>query len=251
MPRTKAMYRKYATRKKRARPRTRVDKKQNKRIRALEKKVASTQGWIDSVYTEATVNRTPQQIARGRQDSSALSSFFSLPQQAQLLDNDHTRIGRSIKALRVKGHLTISGRGSSAGYPPDSGSKSGKNDIRLLGVIYKTSDDYAVGLDQVLQNPLAIDTHPARAVDSFFQKQSLTEWKIWMDKRLTVPYTQQVSRVKFNVKVPEGWNQMVYDTNNLSDPETNIMVLYAMSAIRDNTANQCTIQAVYRCTFEK
>jgi len=243
--------RKRFKRKKKPKARTRVDKKQNRRIRVLEAKTRAEQGWIDSYYTETTVNRTPQEIQRGRQESSVLSAFFSMPSDTDLADNDHTRIGRSIKAQRVKGTVTLYGRGSAIGMPPDTGSKSGKNSIRLLGVIYKTHEDYAAGLAQVLQNNTAIDTFCARVVDSFYKKQSETNWKIWMDKTLTVPYTTGVSKVKINYKIPSGCQKMVYESNSVGSPLTNIMVLYAMSGIRDNTTNQCTIQATYRLTYEK
>lgn len=228
-----------------------VDKKQNKRLSVLEKKAKAEQGWLDPYYTETTVNRTPQEISRGRHESSTLSQFFSMASDTDTADNDHTRIGRSIKALRVKGNITIYGRGSANGTPIDSGEKSGKNNLRLLGVIYKTTEDYNLGLAQVLQNSTAIDSHPARVVDSFYKKQSLANFKIWMDKKVTVPFTTACTRVKINYKVPESCSKMVYDSNSVGSPQTNVMVLYAMSGIRDNTENQCTIQATYRLTYEK
>ena len=242
--------RKYV-KKRKVRAKKAVDKKQNKRIRALESKVRAEQGWLDPYYTETTVNRVPQEIQRGRHDSSVASQFFSMASDTDLADNDHTRIGRSIKAQRVKGTVTFYGRGSAAGFPPDDGDKSGKNSIRLLGVIYKTAEDYALGLGQVLSSSVAIDSHPARVIDSFYKKQSQSNWKIWMDKKLFVPYTTAGTKVKINYKIPKDCQKMVYESNSVGSPLTNIMVLYCMSGIRDNTTNQTTAQATYRLTYEK
>ena len=240
-----------ASRKPRAKATKAIDKKQNKRLAVLESKVKAEQGWLDPYYTETTVNRTPQEISRGRHESSTLSQFFSMPADTDAADNDHTRIGRSIKANRIKGTVTIYGRGSASGYPIDNGDKSGKNSLRLLGVCYKTTEDYNLGLGQVLQNSTAIDSHPARVVDSFYKKQSLANFRIWMDKVVAVPFTTQVSKIKINYKVPDALSKMVYSSNSVGSPETNVFVLYAMSGIRDNGENQCTIQATYRLTYDK
>lgn len=236
---------------KRVRSKRAVDKKQDKRLKVLEEKMKEELGWIDSFYTETTVNRTPQQIARGRQTSSVASPFFSCGQLGTGTDHDHERQGLGIKALRVKGRITLCGRGSASGFPPDTGSKTGKNIVRLLGVIYATQADYNLGIGYVLQDPTGIDSHPCRAVDSFYRKNSVTKWKIFLDKRVTVGYNNQVSRVNFNYKIPEKYSKMTYDTASPADPETNVMVIYALSGIRDNTTNQTTIQATYRCTFVK
>lgn len=228
-----------------------VDKKQNKRIKELEKKVRGEQGWVDSYRIETTANRTPQMIAAGRQGLSTATPFFSLAADTDTGQNDHTRIGLSIHAQRVKGRLTLITRGSAAGTPIDTGSRTGKNNVRLLGVIYATAQDYSTGLAQVLQNASTMDSHPARLIESYYKKQSLTKWKIWMDEVVSVPFTTTIKRVNFDYKVPAEYQKMVYDSNSLGDPQTNIMVLYAMTGIRDNGENQVTIQGTYRCTFEK
>ena len=44
---------------------------------------------------------------------------------------------------------------------------------------------------------------------------------------------------------------MVYAQDLIGSPETNIIVLYAMTGVRDNAENQLTLQATYRMTFEK
>jgi len=230
----------------------RVDKKQNQRLKAIESQLKQAEGWLDSSYREATCNRTPQIISSGAQEGQPLSSyFFTNAQATDLADNDHTRNGQAIKALRVKGHITLTGRGSAEGYPPDVGDKTGKNNIRLLGVIYETEEDFTVGLSGVLQNSAGDNAHPSKAIESFYRKQSPTRWKVWLDKVCVVPYTTQTKKVNFNYKVPDAYSKMTYTNNNDGPPITNIMVLYAMTGIRDNGENQMTASATYRCTYVK
>ncbi len=225
-----------------------VDKKQNKRLKAIEKALKESDGWIDSFMVEQTVNRTAQMIARGQQASSASSSFFSI---AAGVDSDHGRAGNSIRAKRIKGHLTLAGRGDAAGYPPANGNLTTKNELRLLGVVYATKADYDLGLGYVLENSVAIDAQPCRHLDSFYKKNSIAKWNKWLDKRITVPYSTGVTRVNINYKVPARFAKMTYDTASLADPETNIFVLYLLGGIRDNTVNNTTCQGVFRCVFEK
>lgn len=241
--------------KRRSKPRakTRVDKKQNKRITALERANRAEQGWIDSYYNETTMNRTPQEVSRGVQDSAAADTeFFVMAQGTDGSDKDHKRIGKSIRAKSIRAHVTISGRGSAAGYPPDEGDESGSNQVRLLGVVYKTLDDYTEGLSEVLQySETSNDSRPAQAINSFFKKQSKTNWKIWYDKKFAVPYTTQMSRLVINHKIKPQNSQMVYALDTVGAPDTNIFVLYAMTGVRKNDHNRLTLQATYRCTFEK
>lgn len=229
-----------------------VDKKQNQRLKKIESQLKQQEGWIDSSYPEATCNRTPQIISSGAQEGASLSSyFFTNASDTDTADNDHTRVGLAIKALRVKGHITLTGRGSAAGYPPDDGDKTGKNNVRLLGVIYETEEDFLVGLSGVLANSAGSNGHPSKAVESFYRKQSPTRWKVWFDKTCVVPYTTQTKKVNFNYKVPDQYSKMTYENNNDGPPITNIMVLYAMTGIRDNGENQMTASATYRCTYVK
>jgi hypothetical protein len=229
-----------------------IDKSQNKRLSALEKANRAEQGWIDSEYREATMNRVPQIISRGVQDSGAPDpEFFTLAQGTDGSDKDHKRIGLSIKARSVKAHITISSRGSAAGYPPTAGPTSGFNQVRLLGVIYKTFADFNLGLDEVLQYSTDQGSHPCRLIDTYYKKQSVSNWKIWCDKKFAVPLTTQHKSVVLNYKVPDSCSKMVYAIDTISPPDTNIMVLYAMTGIRDNGQNVMTIQATYRCTFDK
>jgi hypothetical protein len=233
-----------------------IDKKQNKRIAALEKANRAAQGWIDSRYNETTMNRNPQEISRGVQDSAAGDTeFFVMAQDTDSVspgDDDHKRIGLSIKARRIRAHITISGRGSTAGYPPDSGAKSGSNQVRLLGVCYKTVQDYNDGLAEVLQySDTSNDARPAQAINSFFKKQSTSNWRIWCDKVFSVPYTTQTKRLVINYKVPDALSKMVYPSTAVNPPDTNIFVLYAMTGVRDNGDNTMTLQATYRCTYDK
>lgn len=230
-----------------------VDKKQNKRIAKLEKANRAEQGWIDSYYTETTMNRTPQEVSRGVQDAEEDDAeFFTLAQSADADDKDHTRIGKSIKARSIKGHIVISGRGSVAGYPPDEGDESGSNQVRLLGVCYKTIADYILGLAQVLQySETTNDTKPAQAIETFFKKQSTANWRIWLDKKFSVPYTTQTKRINIDYKIPDSLSKMVYTTDTLISPNTNIFVLYAMTGVRKNDHNRLTLQAYYRCTYDK
>ena len=151
-----------------------VNKKQNQRIKAIESQLKQAEGWLDSSYSEVTCNRTPQIISSGAQEGQPLSSyFFTNASSTDTADNDHTRHGLAIKALRVKGHVTLTGRGSAAGYPPDNGDKTGKNNVRLLGVIYETEEDFLVGLSGVLQNSAGSNAHSVKAIQSFYRKQSL------------------------------------------------------------------------------
>lgn len=230
-----------------------VDKKQNKRIKALERANRAEQGWIDSRYRETTMNRNPQEISRGVQDTAAPDSeFFVMAQDTDGSDADHKRIGLSIKAKSIRAHITISARGSGVGYPPDAGAKSGSNQVRLLGVCYKTLNDYNTGLQDVLENSdTTNNAYPANAVDSFFKKQSSTNWKIWLDKKFAVPHTTQAKQLNINYKIPPSMQKMVYPATTTQAPDTNIFVLYAMTAVRDNGENTMTLQATYRCVFEK
>ncbi len=229
-----------------------VDKIQNKRIAVLERKNAAEQGWIDSSYREATMSRVPQLVSRGVQNSATADpEFFVMAQGTDGSDKDHKRIGLSISAKTIRAHITISGRGDAAGYPPVTGSRSGQNQVRLLGVIYKTIADFNLGLAEVLENPVDLNTHPSRIIDSFFKKQSTANWKIWCDKKFSVPFTTQHKSVVLNYKVPKSCQKMVYAQDLVGAPETNIIVLYAMTGVRDNAENQLTLQATYRMTFEK
>lgn len=232
-----------------------VDKKQNRRIKKLERAVAAKQGWIDSYYTEATMNRTPQEISRGTQDSAGLAGdteFFNMAQETDDSDMDHKRVGLSIKAQKIRAHIVISGRGSNVGYPPDEGDESGSNQVRLLGVCYDTLADYNEGLAEVLQySDTTNDAKPAQAIETFFKKQSKTKWKVWCDKKFSVPYTTQTKRINIDYKVPASRSKMVYANDQGSAPDTNIYVLYAMTGVRKNDHNRLTLQAYYRCTFDK
>jgi hypothetical protein len=145
----------------------------------------------------------------------------------------------------------MTGRGSTSGFPPDSGAKSGYNQVRLLGVIYKTIADFNAGLAEVLENPTALNTHPSRVIDSFYKKQSTSNWHIWCDKVCNVPLTTQVKKLDLYYKIPARFQKMVYAQDLIGSPETNIIVLYAMTGVRDNAQNQLTLQATYRMTFEK
>lgn len=229
-----------------------IDKIQNKRIAKLEKANRNEQGWIDSTYREATMNRDPQLVSRGVQNSAlADPEFFVMAQGTDGSDKDHKRIGLSINAKTIRARLTMSGRGSTSGYPPDSGAKSGHNQVRLLGVIYKTLADFNAGLAEVLENPTALNTHPSRVIDSFYKKQSTSNWHIWCDKVCNVPFTTQVKKLDLYYKIPPRYQKMVYAQDLIGSPETNIIVLYAMTGVRDNAENQLTLQASYRMTFEK
>lgn len=231
-----------------------VDKKQNKRIAAIEKSIAAEQGWIDSYYKETTMNRTPQIVTRGTQDTGddTKKILYCMAQGTDGSDKDHKRIGKSIKAKQISGHIMISGRGSAAGYPPDEGDESGSNQVRLLGVVYKTLADYNAGLEQVLQySETTNDTKPAQALLTFFKKQSQTNWDIWLDEIFAMPYTTQTKKLKFNYKVPDRHSKMVYALDTVGEPITNIFVLYAMTGVRKNDHNRMTLQAYYRCTYEK
>lgn len=230
-----------------------VDRKQNKRIAALERANRAEQGWLDSVYTETTMNRNPQEVSRGVQNSAAADTeFFTMAQDTDGSDADHKRIGLSVNAKRIRAHVVISGRGSAAGFPPDEGDESGSNQVRLLGVCYKTVQDYNDGLAEVLQNSdTSNDTKPAQAINSFFKKQSTSNWKIWYDKKFAVPYTTQMKRIVINHKIPKSCSKMVYPLTTVSAPDTNIHVLYAMTGVRKNDHNRLTLQAWYRCTFDK
>lgn len=241
------------SRKKKPKARSRVDKSQNARLKALERAVAAEEGWIDSRYNETTMNRTPQEISRGVQDSAAGDTeFFTLAQDTDGSDADHKRIGLSIRAKTIRARLTISGRGSAAGYPPDSGDKSGSNQVRILGVCYKTLQDYTDGLAEVLQySDTSNDARPAQAIASYFKKQSSSNWVIWHDETFAVPYTNQYKRININYKVPVSCQKMVYPVTTVNPPDTNIHVLYAMTGVRDNGNNTMTMQATYRCTYEK
>lgn len=236
-----------------AKAKTRVDKKQNQRIRALERTNRAEQGWIDSRYNETTMNRVPQEVSRGVQDSAAGDTeFFVMAQDTDGSDADHKRIGLSIKAKTIRANVIISGRGSAAGFPPDEGDESGSNQVRLLGVCYKTLADYNEGLAEVLQySDTSNDSRPAQAINSFFKKQSTSQWKIWCDKIFAVPYTTQMKRLVINYKVPPSLSKMVYPATTTQAPDTNIFVLYAMTGVRKNDHNRLTLQATYRCTFEK
>lgn len=230
-----------------------VDKKQNKRIKALERANRAEQGWIDSKYNETTMSRNPQEVSRGVQDSVAQDTeFFVMAQGTDGSDKDHKRIGLSVNAKSIRAHITISGRGSTTGYPPDTGGKSGSNQVRLLGVCYKTIQDYNDGLAEVLQySDTSNDVRPAQALDSFFKKQSTSNWKIWLDKKFAVPYTTQCKHINVNYKIPPSMQKMVYALDTAGAPETNIFVLYAMTAARTAAGQSMTLQATYRCTFEK
>lgn len=229
-----------------------VDKTQNKRLTALERANRAEQGWIDSFYNEQTMDRVPQLISRGVQDMATTApEFFTLAQGTDASDKDHKRIGLSIKARSVKAHITISSRGSTAGYPPDSGGKSGYNQVRLLGVVYKTIADFTQGLPEVLQNTTDSTANPSRLIDSYYKKQSSSNFKIWCDQKFCVPLTTQCKHITLNYKVPDSCSKMVYAIDTVTPPDTNIMVLYAMTGIRDNDSNAMTLQATYRCTYDK
>ena len=237
----------------RARAKRVIDKVQNKRIKKLEQANRAEQGWIDSYYNETTMNRNPQEVSRGVQNSAAADTeFFVMAQDTDGSDADHKRIGLSIKAKTIRAHITISGRGSAAGYPPDEGDESGHNQVRLLGVCYKTYADYTEGLAEVLQfSETSNDSRPAQAINSFFKKQSTSNWRIWYDKIFSVPFTTQTKRLVINYKVPASLSKMVYPLTTVGAPDTNIFVLYAMTGVRKNDHNLLTLQATYRTTFEK
>lgn len=229
-----------------------IDKRQNARIAALERVNRGEMGWIDSSYREATMNRDPQIVSRGVQNSATADpEFFVMAQGTDNSDKDHKRIGLSIQAKTIRARLTITGRGSTSGYPPDSGSRSGQNQVRLLGVIYKTLADFNAGLAEVLENPTALNTHPARVIDSFYKKQSSSNWHIWCDKSFNVPFTTQCKKMDLYYKIPAKYQKMVYALPAVGAPETNIIVLYAMTGVRDNAENQLTLQATYRMTYAK
>ena len=230
-----------------------VDKLQNLRLKALEVANRHEQGWIDSTLRETTITRAPLLVSRGVQNSAAGDpEFFVMAQGTDGSDKDHKRIGLSISAKTLRAKITMTGRGSSAGYPPDTGSESGRNQVRLLGVIYKTIADFNLGLAEVLENPTDLNTHPCRVIDSFYKKQSSSNWKIWYNKVCTIPYTTQTKQLDINYKIPKQYQKMVYALPAVGAPETNIIVLYAMTGIRDSGAgNQATIQATYRMTYEK
>lgn len=242
--------------KRRARQRAKssVDRFQNKRILALERANKEKAGWIDSVRTEATASRVPQIISSGAAEGQPSNVVFFANEAGNVSltsDNDHTRGGLSIKALRISGHLTLTGRGSAAGYPPDTGSKTGKNNYRLLGVCYATQDDYALGISDVLQTSVATDSHPSKAIDSFYKKQKQGNNSVWLDEKGSVSYSTQTKMINFSYKLPEIKSKMVYSSNSQGAPITNIHVLYLMTGIRDNSTNQMTSSAVYRCTYVK
>lgn len=229
-----------------------IDKSQNKRILALERQARAEQGWIDSHYRETTMDRVPQLISRGIQDAAGPDpEFFNMAQGTDGSDKDHKRIGLSIKARSVKAHITISSRGSTSGYPPDTGNRSGFNQVRLLGVVYKTFADFAAGIQEVLQNSVDSTANPSRLIDSYYKKQSATNWKIWCDKKFCVPLTTQCKHITLNYKIPDSCSKMVYALDTIVPPDTNIMVLYAMTGVRDNASNNMTLQATYRCVFDK
>ena len=231
---------------------TNVDKKQNKRIAALERVNKAEMGWLDSTYREATMSRVPQLVSRGVQNSATADpEFFTLAQGTDGSDKDHKRIGLSIQAKSIRARITITGRGDASGYPPVTGSRSGQNQVRLLGVIYKTLADFNAGLPEVLENATDLNTHPARLIDSFFKKQSSSNWHIWMDKVCNVPFTTQVKKIDTYYKIPARFQKMVYAQDLVGAPETNIIVLYAMTGVRDNAENQLTLQATYRTTYAK
>lgn len=240
------------TYKKAPKAKKKIDKSQNKRLTALERAARAEQGWLDSEYRETTMSRVPQLISRGVQGTAAPDAeFFTMAQGTDGSDKDHKRIGKSVKARSVKAHITISARGSTGGFPPDTGDKSGYNQVRLLGVIYKTFADFAAGLDEVLQNTTDSAAHPCRLIDTYYKKQSATNWKIWVDSKFCVPLTTQCKHITLNYKVPDSCSQMVYALDTVVAPDTNIMVLYAMTGVRDNAQNQMTVQATYRCVFDK
>lgn len=231
-----------------------VDKVQNKRLSALERVNRAEQGWIDSSYRETSVTRAPQLVSRGVQNSATADpEFFTMAQGTDGSDKDHKRIGLSINAKTIRAKITLSGRGATDGYPPSNGNQSGKNQVRLLGVIYKTLADFNAGLAEVLENPVALNTHPARIIDSFYKKQSSSNWKIWCNKVVTVPYTTQTKQIELNYKIPPSCQKMVYALPAVGAPETNIIVLYAMTGIRDVLSESVgvTLQATYRMTYEK
>lgn len=232
---------------------TKVDKKQDKRLSALERATANAQGWVDSYYSETTMNRTPQEVSRGVQDSAAANTeFFTVAQGTDASDKDHKRIGLSINGKSIRAHIMISGRGSAAGYPPDEGDESGSNQVRLLGICYKTLEDYNAGLAEVLQySETSNDARPAQAINSFFKKQSTSNWSKWYDKIFAVPYTTQMKRLEINYKIPKNKQKMIYALDTVGAPLTNIFVLYAMTGVRKNDHNRLTLQATYRCVFEK
>jgi hypothetical protein len=95
------------------------------------------------------------------------------------------------------------------------------------------------------------DARPAQAINSFFKKQSKSNWKIWYDKKFAVPYTNQYKRIVINHKIKPDCKKMVYPLDTVSAPDTNIHVLYAMTGVRDNGDNTMTLQATYRCTYDK
>lgn len=230
-----------------------VDKKQDKRLAALERGMRAEEGWVDSYYNETTMNRTPQEVSRGVQDSAAANTeFFTIAQGTDGSDKDHKRIGLSINGKKIRAHITISGRGSAAGYPPDEGDESGSNQVRLLGICYKTLEDYNAGLEEVLQySETSNDARPAQAINSFFKKQSQISWSKWYDKIFAVPYTTQTKRIVIDYKIPKSKQKMVYALDTVGAPLTNIFVLYAMTGVRKNDHNRMTLQATYRCSFTK
>jgi len=247
--RQKAVRRKY---KPKAKATKKVDKAQNKRIAALERANRSEQGWIDSEYRETTMNRVPQLVSRGVQDAASPDpEFFVMAQGTDGSDKDHKRIGLSISAKKIHARIRMSSRGNGAGYPPVTGAFSGKNQVRLLGVVYETLADFTAGLTEVLQNPVDNASHPSRLLDTYYKKQSTSKWHIWYDNVCTVPFTTQTKVVNINYNIPKKYQKMVYALDTVSAPETNIFVLYAMTGIRDNAQNQTTLQATYRMTYEK
>ncbi|AXH79519.1 MAG: hypothetical protein [Circular genetic element sp.] len=244
--------RRRVVRKPKAKATKKVDKQQNKRIAALERASRAEQGWIDSEYREATMNRIPQLVSRGVQDSASPDpEFFVMAQGTDGSDKDHKRIGLSINAKKIHARIRLTGRGNAAGYPPDSGVRSGKNQVRLLGVCYETLADFTIGLTEVLQNSVDSVSNPSRLLDTYYKKQSTTKWHIWYDNVCTVPFTTQTKVVNINYNIPKKYQKMVYALDTVTAPDTNIFVLYAMTGIRDNAQNQTTLQATYRMTYDK
>lgn len=252
MPAGRYRQKPYKGRKYKAKATKKVDKAQNKRISALERANRSEQGWIDSEYREATMDRIPQIVSRGVQDTSAPNpEFFVMAQGTDGSDKDHKRIGLSINAKKIHAKIRMSGRGNGAGYPPDAGLRTGKNQVRLLGVVYETLADFNIGLPEVLQNSVDSASSPARLLDTYYKKQTTTKWHIWYDNVCTVPYTTQTKVVDIKYNIPTKYQKMVYALDTVSAPETNIFVLYAMTGVRDNTQNQTTLQGTYRVTYDK
>lgn len=242
----------YTGKKYRVARKKKVDKQQNKRIAALERAAKAEQGWIDSEYRETLMNRVPQLVSRGVQGSASPDAeFFSLAQGTDGSDKDHKRIGLSINAKKIHARVRITGRGSVNGYPPDSGAKLGMNQVRLLGVCYETLADFIAGLDEVLQNTTDTSSHPSRLLDTFYKKQSSSKWHIWADMKCNVPYTTQCKVIDINYNIPPKYQKMVYPVDTATPPDTNIFVLYAMTGVKDNAQNQLTLQATYRCVFDK